>query len=228
MTGNSGALQRGKRIRIGVALATLLWAAGAWQQASAEDQDANILGYYQNGSYTVSEVVLKWKPPGQNAESKSYKKGLTAGMSFCFDVNAYNKNQCRQNKNVKDLTSEEKDAICKYPAKKPSEPAADAENYEQAMESYQQAVQNYEAAKKYAGIPDQSELWIVVKIDAGDSESCKKDRAIVYNISSQEKKVLWRTDGSTFNNNRCKKAKSWTTVSVGSSLGNCEYSDYRY
>ena len=56
-------------------------------------------------------------------------------------------------------------------------------------------------------IPDGSEVWMVAKIEAGDNESCRKDRKHMYDASSSE---VWyvKMSGTTFNNNRCKNTGS--------------------
>ena len=70
--------------------------------------------------------------------------------------------------------------------------------------------------KKDGGIPDGSEVWLVAKIEAGDNESCRKDRKHIYDASSNA--IWWlKMSGTTLNNNRCKNTNS-SSISASDTL----------
>jgi len=69
-------------------------------------------------------------------------------------------------------------------------------------------IEVYDAAAKAKtfDIPVGVEVWGVVRIQAGQTKSCRKDKRIIYQKNGGT--VRYRTGGTTFNNNRC-KVSSW-------------------
>lgn len=55
-------------------------------------------------------------------------------------------------------------------------------------------------------IPDGIQVWGRVEISNGTTESCKKDKKVIYQVSGGT--VKYKTKGTTLNNNRC-RISSW-------------------
>ena len=115
--------------------------------ATAEDMQLRYISLVNNGGYNVDPVVLHWKTPDGDKNSKNLGAKIGNSESICYDL------------------------------------------------------------KKDGDIPDGSEVWLVAKIEAGDNESCRKDRKHMYDASS---KAIWwlKMSGTTLNNNRCKNTSS--------------------
>ncbi|MEM9840999.1 MAG: hypothetical protein AAF767_00055 [Pseudomonadota bacterium] len=52
------------------------------------------------------------------------------------------------------------------------------------------------------GIPNGIEVWGRVQIDSGSSESCRKDKRVIYQSSGGL--MSYKTKGTSFNKNRCR------------------------
>lgn len=58
---------------------------------------------------------------------------------------------------------------------------------------------------KIDDIQEGDQVWVVAKIEAGETESCKKDRKRLFDPDTKE---MWDLEmgGTTFNNNRCQNS----------------------
>ncbi len=80
---------------------------------------------------------------------------------------------------------------------------------------------------KIDGIQSGDEVWIVAHIEAGETESCRKDNKRFYEPGSND---IWflKMSGETFSNNRCKnssnKGYDATDYQKGNS-GFCKFND---
>ena len=55
-------------------------------------------------------------------------------------------------------------------------------------------------------IPNGMEVWGKIQIDFGDTESCRKNKRVIYKSSGGL--ISYKTKGTTLNNNRC-RVTSW-------------------
>jgi hypothetical protein len=70
--------------------------------------------------------------------------------------------------------------------------------------------------ERYGDIDDGAEVWLSIKIESGDNESCKKDTKRIKD--SGTKMELFKTAGQTQTNNRCKSVAVYT----GQSANQCQ------
>lgn len=120
----------------------LLCTSSAIAASQAEDMQLRYITLVNYGGYNVDPVVLHWKTPEGEKDSKNLGAKIGKNEAICYDLT------------------------------------------------------------KGGDVPDGSEVWLVAKIEAGETKNCRKDRKHIYNASSSE--TWWlEMAGTTFNSNRC-------------------------